>query len=196
MAVKHTSAMRPRIFALPAPSPSPRRQPQPHELSGSASSPLHGPSSPSYWSAPLSSHVAPTSSVSHLLTPFLIPGLFVPPRRHLRAFGSRIPPSHKGLKCTSPVHMESLKRHPPPLTVLPLAPLMGPPRPPIGPHTLYHTWLPPPWHLIGLDPFSVQVASPLLLASLQAWFPNNLVPRNSNLPPQYMWNGISRIPRD
>ena len=92
MAVKHTSAMRPRIFALPAPSPSPRRQPQPHKLSGSASSPFRGPPRlpigphhpPHTW------HPPPRFLIRSHPSPIL--GLFVPPPSPLCGLGSRIPP--------------------------------------------------------------------------------------------------------
>lgn len=92
VAVKHTSAMRPRIFALPPPSPSPRRQPQPHELSGSASSPFMGPPRPPIGPHHFSSHVAPTSSVPHSLTPFPHSRSLRPSSSPLCGLGSRIPP--------------------------------------------------------------------------------------------------------
>lgn len=126
--------MRPRIFALPAPSPSPRRQPQPHELSGSASSPFMGPPRlpigphhpPHTW------HPPPRFLIRSHPPPIL--GLFVPPPSPLCGLGSRIPPTHEGLKCTSSVHTSQVSEErnaiPHPHTVLPLAPLHAPSSPP------------------------------------------------------------------
>lgn len=188
VAVKHTSAMRPRIFALPPPSPSPRRQPQPHELSGSASSPFMGPPRPPIGPHHFSSHVAPTSSVPHSLTPFPHSRSLRPSSSPLCGLGSRIPQSRGTQMYLSGTYFPGFGRekgHP--HTVLPLAPFNGPSSP--------SHWRAPSISYVAstsvtthwLVPFhSVQVPSLFLLASLQAWFPNNLVPRDSNVPLLYM----------
>lgn len=166
----------------------PRRQPQPHELSGSASSPFMGPPRP-----PIGPHHSPHTW--HPLPRFLIRshpspilGLFVPPRR---LFAGLVPesPHSRGTQMylfgTYSPGFGREKRHP---TVLSLAPFNGPSSPSHwrAPYISYvaSTSVTTHW----LVPFLSQSRCPRCSSSplLQAWFPNNLVPRDSNVPLLYM----------